>query len=661
MKMRIFLKKLQMYHQNISQPIYYTGTNPNTLQIVNGLIPDNDWIEFTEDSDNLDKLNLSWRLRENGAEAKSTSNLEKGSSDQITFVNKAYIYIKEWLNDHVSAALNGIEVRLQVDGGVFSDFIIKNDGLSYCDDDTCTIDLMLKQKDDVYTCIQTTLIADNHSGMFSGSYQHPRIAYCDEFRPSWLLTVLWSWMAIQGVVTQITYTSLYPVIWLIITIINAIIAVLRTLGFKKIKKIDKPIRPDELWDRMKEDMIMAGGCGREHPAPLVRDYISNVCSKCGVKVGAQSIPLFYDPSSDYYNMVMMSAEVKKGVKYEDATTYWIDDNKPLWTLDMFLNELKPVFNAKWYIKNNTLYFARKDFDQYNDYIFDFTGNDRSLIVEGICYTWNEEKKRAYANCGYTTDAFDNMSMDAKSRFNDIVEWNNPVNPMLEGESNKIVNSFAAARFRQDGILKDYIAESLKYIWIAAAISGGLANLLLVPLRNKMREYKYNLIIQNDTLTMPKLLIWDGESKRSAKVKWNYQFNVNMPPVNGVNNPTGINYKGIHQFDYDYDDYYNENNKLINYPLAFDANFTGNLYDRFHQIDDPRVNPPMNKNFELKIQLCTPELIRLGVFDGSSDIAIGRKVKLNAGQFYKEGTIEEIELSFDASDKLGRWIKIKGTA
>ncbi|VXB03252.1 hypothetical protein [Chryseobacterium sp. 8AT] len=661
MKMRIFLKKLQMYHQNISQPIYYTGTNPNTLQIVNGLIPDNDWIEFTEDSDNLDKINLSWRLKENGAEAKSTSNIEKGSSDQITFVNKAYLYIKEWLNDHVSAALNGIEVRLQVEGGIFTDFVIKNDGLSYCDDDTCTIDLMLKQKDDVYTCIQTTLIADNHSGMFSGSYQHPRIAYCDEFRPSWLLTVLWSWMAIQGVVTQITYTSLYPVIWLIITIINAIIAVLRTLGFKKIKKIDKPIRPDELWDRMKEDMIMAGGCGREHPAPLVRDYISNVCSKCGVKVGAQSIPLFYDPSSDYYNMVMMSAEVKKGVKYEDATTYWIDDNKPLWTLDMFLNELKPVFNAKWYIKNNTLYFARKDFDQYNDYIFDFTGNDRSLIVEGICYTWNEEKKRAYANCGYTIDAFDNMSMDAKSRFNDIVEWNNPVNPMLEGEANKIVNSFAAARFRQDGILKDYIAESLKYIWIAAAISGGLANLLLVPLRNKMREYKYNLIIQNDTLTMPKLLIWDGESKRSAKVKWNYQFNVNMPPVNGVNNPTGINYKGIHQFDYDYDDYYNENNKLINYPLAFDANFTGNLYDRFHQIDDPRVNPPMNKNFELKIQLCTPALIRLGVFDGSSDIAIGRKVKLNAGQFYKEGTIEEIELSFDASDKLGRWIKLKGTA
>ncbi|MBD3904474.1 hypothetical protein NAL32_07495 [Chryseobacterium sp. Ch-15] len=661
MKMRIFLKKLQMYHQNISQPIYYTGINPNSLQIVNGLIPDNEWIEFTEDSDNLDKLNLSWRLRENGAEAKSTSNLEKGSSDQITFVNKAYLYIKEWLNDHVSAALNGIEVRLQVDGGIFSDFVIKNDGLSYCDDDTCTIDLMLKQKDEVYSCIQTTLIADNHSGMFSGSYQHPRIAYCDEFRPSWLLTVLWSWMAIQGVVTQITYTSLYPVIWLIITIINAIISVLRTLGFKKIKKIDKPIRPDELWDRMKEDMIMTGGCGREHPAPLVRDYISNVCSKCGVKVGAQSIPLFYDPSSDYYNMVMMSAEVKKGVKYEDTTTFWIDDNKPLWTLDMFLNELKPVFNAKWYIKNNTLYFARKDFDQYSDYIFDFTGNDRSLIVEGICYTWNEEKKRAYANCGYTTDAFDNMSMDAKSRFNDIVEWNNPINPMLEGEANKIVNSFAAARFRQDGILKDYIAESLKYIWIAAAISGGLANLLLVPLRDKMREYKYNLIIQNDTLTMPKLLIWDGQSKRSAKIKWFYEYNVSLPPINGVNNPTGRTYKQVHEFDYDYDDYYNENNKLINYPLAFDANFTGNLYDRFHQIDDPRVNPPMNKNFELKISLCTPELLRLGVFDGSLDIAIGRKVKLNAGQYYKEGTIEEIELSFDASDKLGRWIKIKGTA
>ena len=70
---------------------------------------------------------------------------------------------------------------------------------------------------------------------------------------------------------------------------------------------------------------------------------------------------------------------------------------------------------------------------------------------------------------------------------------------------------------------------------------------------------------------------------------------------------------------------------------------------------------MNKNFELKIPLCTPELIRLGVFDGSTDIAIGRRVKIDAGQYYKEGTITEIELSFDTSDKLGRWIKIKGIA
>lgn len=660
MKMRIFLKKLQMYHQNISQPIYYAGTNPNTLQIVNGLIPDNDWIEFTEDSDNLDKLNLSWRLRENGAEAKSTSNLEKGSSDQITFVNKAYLYIKEWLNDHVSAPLNGIEVRLQVEGGIFTDFVIKNDGLSYCDDDTCTIDLMLKQKDDVYTCIQTTLISDNHSGMFDGFYQHPRIAYCDEFRPTWLLTVLWSFLAIQGVVTLLTYTILFPIIWVIITIINAIIAVLRTLGFKKIKKIEKPSTPTEIWDRMVEDMVLAGGCGREHPAPLARDFISNVCSKCGVKVGAQSIPVFFDPASEYYNMVMMSAEVKKG-ELEDDRNHWISDNKPLWTLDMFLNELKPVFNAKWYIKNNTLYFARKDFDQHSDFIYDFTGVDRKLIIEGICYTWNEEKKRAYANCGYATDAFDNMSMDAKTRFNDIIEWNNPINPMLEGEANKIVNSFAAARFRQDGVLKDYIGEALKYVWIAATISGGIANVLLVPLRNRMKKYKYNLIIQNDTLTLPKLLIWDGQSKKAAKVKYYHQFNGNMPPPNVNNNPGGKTYHQIHSDDIAYDDYYDENNKLFNYPLAFDGNFMGNLYDRFHQIDDPRVNPPMNKNFELKIQLCTPELIRLGVFDGSSDIAIGRKVKLNAGQFYKEGTIEEIELSFDASDKLGRWIKLKGTA
>ena len=286
MKLRIFLKKLQMFNEQ-QQPVYYDGLNPNSLQIFPGLLPNNEWIEFTDDCEDLEKLNISWRLKDDGAQGKSTSNMDKGSSDQITFVNKAYLYIKAWMNDSVSAALNGIEVKIQVEVGIFTGFVIKNDGLDFCDDDTCTMDIMLKQKDEQYSCIQTTLIADNHSGMFLGGYQHPRMAYCNEFRPSWLLTVLWTILATQALVNQIIYVSIYPVLM----IVYAIVKFLRKLGFKM--NMDEPIKPHELREQMLQQMVQAGGCGREHPAPLVRDFISNVCSKCGVNVNQSSIPLFF--------------------------------------------------------------------------------------------------------------------------------------------------------------------------------------------------------------------------------------------------------------------------------------------------------------------------------------------------------------------------------
>ena len=100
-------------------------------------------------------------------------------------------------------------------------------------------------------------------------------------------------------------------------------------------------------------------------------------------------------------------------------------------------------------------------------------------------------------------------------------------------------------------------------------------------------------------------------------------------------------------------------KLFNYPMFFDANFVGNLWDRFHQIDDPRINPPMNKQFELKIPLCCEDIQRLGLVNGAEKIALGRKVKINGGEFYKEGKITEIEANFNSDDNLGKHITIKG--
>lgn len=150
------------------------------------------------------------------------------------------------------------------------------------------------------------------------------------------------------------------------------------------------------------------------------------------------------------------------------------------------------------------------------------------------------------------------------------------------------------------------------------------------------------------------------SKRNARAKSWHTFRFNLPTPNSIYNTAQIPYDQSHTEDIKFDDYYNEFCKLYNYPMAFDAQFEGNLYDRFHQIEDPRVNPPMNKSFKLKIPLCTEDILKLGLYDDGDIKGLGMKVKLDAGTYYKEGKIEEINISFDDTDKLGRWIEIKGT-
>ncbi|MEG0187959.1 MAG: hypothetical protein RR668_04790, partial [Algoriella sp.] len=124
------------------------------------------------------------------------------------------------------------------------------------------------------------------------------------------------------------------------------------------------------------------------------------------------------------------------------------------------------------------------------------------------------------------------------------------------------------------------------------------------------------------------------------------------------NTAGIPYNKTDKGEEQYDDFLKENTYLINYPMYFDAQYKGNLWD-FHQSEDPRINPNFNKEFELSIPLCCENLKRLNIFNNSGNINIERKVKIDAGQFYKDGIIKEIELNFNSKNSKGRHIKIKG--
>lgn len=655
MKLKIYFRKLQMFDKN-HLPIYYDGLNPNSLNVINGPILNNDWVEMTRYIDNLDEFSASWKVKSN--DSKGISNIDKSVSTELQLFDEGYKFVMAWLNDHVAAPLNAVEVRVEmVNCGTIDDYVIKREGISYCDGDLCNVEVNLKQKDDLYTCIYSTLITDNHLGMFSGNYQHPRFSYCNEFRPIAILAAMFAILNIVSFIVLVILSPILAVLWAISQIIDVILGVIPGHQNNPIENI--PTIGD-LVDAITEIYVDLFGCGKEHPAPLIRDYISNVCSKCGITISESSIPLFFKPSSEYYNLTMLSAEVKKGIKNNDYSTFWIADNDPLLTLDMLLDKLKLIFNAKWFIKNNTLYFDRHDKFDNDTFLYDFNGADKSLLLEGICYAWNEEKKPAYTRAGYSVDALDVLTTDCLRRYNDIVEHNTPViNPMLEGSDNRISSDFAPTRFRGDGVYKDYVSETLQATGIANTILGLVGLIFQNQIKKEMYSYRDVVIMQNHTAILPKLIIWNGKSKVAARAISNYEFNTsNMPVPNIVYNINNLAYQTVNQGDETYDDFFEENNRLINYPMYFDAMFKGNLWD-FHQIDAPRFNPPTNNSFELSIPLCCEDVTKLGILNNSGGVNLERKVKVNGGTFYQEGVIENISIHLSPDGKLGRHIKIKG--
>lgn len=667
MKLKLFMRKLQMYDE-FQNPVWYTGSNPNSLGIVQGYLPDNEYKEYTQYIDNLHELASTWKVRNSetvGGSNKTISNIEKSVTNELQFFGDAYQYIKSWVFDHVAAPLNAIEVKIEIENcGNIIDYIIKREGITYCDDARCNYDVNLKQRDDYFTCIYSTLITDNHMNMFDGNYQHPRFSYCNEFRPTILLSMLFQ---VLGMVFFVLFILL-TVFWFIqevIEVILDIVVFITTLGFGSDPELDLIPDPEEMKDKMLDVFVDLFGCGREHPAPLVRDYIRNVCSNCNIQISAESIPFFFNPSSKYYNTTYLSAEVKKGV-HRDSNEYWISDNDPILTLDMLLDKLRKVFNAKWYIKGGTLYFLHVD-EIENDFIFDFIGDDKNLILDNVCYSWNEINKPAFMRVGYTVDPFDNLTSDCLRRYNDIVEFNKPINPILKGEDNRTLIDFAPTRFRNDGIDRDYVCQTLDPLNDSTA--SGILGILLsssdigfavvrAEVKNRMEGFDRAILMQNNTTMMPRLIIWDGVSKKAARAVSEYRYGHTLPSPNYKYNPDGIPYDHENGEDEHYDEYYDRHNWLVNYPMVFDAKYKNNLWD-FHETEDPRFNPPINNEFELSIPLCCDTLNRLNIFNDSGNINLERKVKVNGGAFYQEGIIKEISLHFSSKNKLGQHIKIKG--
>lgn len=739
LKVRIQQSPLFNFKQ---QQIYYAGANPQSLQVQFGTLPvARQWQNYGQYIDVTDSVSDIYSLKITFTEDRDTSggttagafNPSIASSTPLNFEADAYMLLKSWLIDDISAPLNRVLVQVEHVGcGTYEDFTIKASDLVFCDDDnkTCTFNVVLKKHDETLNCIQNTLITDNHLGWFPENTphfppakKHPRFSYCNEIRPNGQLVMLWyigaSTWAISAFFMLLVYTVInvvIGVIWAVVAVINGIISFINAIGgnFNQLP-YPKFLDPQDIIEDYEAKFIESAGCGREHPAPLVRDYIYNVCKKCGIDTNAleQTAPIFFAPNlpvqtsdkqsqiirNDYYNLCYFNAPIKRGVRrFENITliganppnitNYWIPENAPFLTLDMFLDQMKAVFNAEWRLTGNKLYFQRKDFYNNGAPLLDFTTNsaDRNLLLEGVCFEPNELKYWASCTGFYQEDGVDVCGNEARMPMNGypVSFGKTDENPIFNGLLDK-TNTFGATKFRLDGHSTDYVYDALQVVLNAPGFQALFIptfKFVIVPAFERYADYA--LLLKDETAVLPKLLIWDGESYDNAKAvrtHCNYP-GMSLPtpqinqPYNNYPSPTpweiryqpqtfvigsSLSFASSPPGRYVLQDYFgiqvaNQPATLVNYPMYFEAGYLGTLWDRFHWIDDPNRNPKHHLTWSCKLELCCDQLNTLDVFRKG---LTGSTVKLPLA-FYPNGVIKEITVDYETSE-LGQHISLRGTA
>lgn len=518
----------------------------------------------------------------------------KRATGEIRFYGAAYDTLKAALITPLDGKLQFVKAVLvevcEGDEVVLVDGAVKGSEIDWCEDECHITASIVEHTEDskAVDCIKSTLVYDDHAGFLSAD--HPRVVYCDEIRPEWLHHVI----LISSTILLLLFDILLPVVlvvYVIVTVINAIIDAINFLG-ANIDPIDFDGDPNtdliQEWTNLKNNLALTViGCGRKHPSPLLREYIKNVCAKCGLQFVSS---ILNDAASDYFNTVYVNTPVKKGTR--DNSLKYIWENRPVETLDTLLDDVKQVHNADWMVKNGQLLYEREDKLRGNGtWVVPADIKAQGRAEEGVCYEWDSDEPRAFASLSYTEDPMDEPGNEAKGFYSDIVEWNSPFSEMQRGEE-QIILPFGMLRFRRDGIETD-VLDAYRWYWnYTSAID----------------QHGNALLLSRGVAAYPKLLIWDGYDINFATVRqyagkalphnWPYQLN-----EDGVAANTG--------YEPDEPD------------MA--------LYGRFHSIRNPRVTEGRGWKWRFQWTYLFSEL---------QSMDLDALIPLSAG----DGTIDEVTIN-----------------
>lgn len=649
-RLQILFRRRQLVNETGNVVIQCNADN--SAEYVPGVV-DQTWVRMTKYVTGLDKLDLSWDKVNGNTSGETTetnpggSNYDKGISVSVTLRDAAYQFVSDWLEGTPCSTLNAVEVMItdELCKKSYRTFEIKADNLSYSPFGApCEYEVKLREADPVWHCVHKTFIWDNWQEWFidGGAKQHPCFLTGIESRPR-LLSSARMGLSIFG--------RTIPLVSLIFNENDD--------AFRRIQNVDNFV-----------------------DAPLIRDFITNVCGKCDLEVDT----IFHDEDSPYYNLCLFypasgAMHISAAAAVTSPGLSFHFENRWNITLAELLDKLKPVFNAEWYVTpNNTLVFKPKQEFLNTAPIFDFSlpAVDQLWDKTSLRYTFNGDKKPAYGRYKYTIDGSDLASQEAQPLYNDIIDYDGPANNlMLEGNISKNFEFASTGAIRDGRAKEDYLhatvndGETVAYALIitlaviiasllAGVLSAGAAAALAAflgvwviqiaakanDLRDLFDDVKYTGAVRltSEQVATPRLLIWDEVSFNRAKM-------VAVDPAsidpNTYYNPTSETYLVRNKFQY-------APAGVYNYPMYFDGFFVGNLFPEFHDVtDNPMKSLSNNQTFELQAALCCEMLDILGVW--TEEFAkIGYFVKLEDRDLYGyevRGRIGRFNIDYD-NEKIG---------
>lgn len=537
--------------------------------------------------------------------------LAKSFTGELTFYDQGMTYLKTKLIDDPLGFSKEVKVRIFDDcchGTPVFTGVIQGKAIDW-QWPICSITANVVEEKPEINCIKSTMIWDGFNGFLSR--QFIPIRYCVEMRPEFIQYVILYLAFIVNVLFISVMIPIIAVILVIFSIIYVICSLIDLICDIPLIGCDGPdcntgfsnpaVAINNIVAAFQEINEQIIPCGRFHPSPYVRDYVLNVCQKCGLTFQSS---ILNDPSSDYYNTVMVAAQVKKGRGKNDTDFTLIGDNKPVETLETLLeNYLMPLFTADYRIVNGVLIFEREDFFQATSTWIDTEALliSGDLINDEVEFSWIDDPRPAFGRFEYPPDAVDYMGNEARTRWNELVDWNVPYSPSQSG-AHMVPLPLGAARFRQDGIDTDVFTHF-------QTVLGGVINAIFF---GAFDNYDRALLINQGIFFNYKFLIYNPASGSDGEIRHDYPDSFTGGPVDGASN------------------------ERFNYPYWFVEGRDRNLYSNFHYINDPRLPGTTQFNFKFSFRFTCDQL---------QDFDFSKTVRLLQGGVVKNGQVNEIQPDF----------------